>query len=101
MSIGRTCHRKSWSGTQPGRLSSRPARESPRLSRGHTQTASGPGQHGHLHTVAFGGALPATDIGAVMAGPGGRLILNGLYLLADEQHADHHNHDRTMRRTTV
>lgn len=44
----------------------------------------------NLHTVAFGAALARHDIGAVMAGPGGRLILNGLYVLAAEQHTDHH-----------
>ena len=44
----------------------------------------------NFHTVAFGGALARHDIGAVMAGPGGTLILNGLYLLAGDQHADHH-----------
>jgi len=44
----------------------------------------------NLHTVAFGAALARHDIGAVMAGPGGRLILNGLYLLDGAQHADHH-----------
>jgi Fe-S cluster assembly protein SufD len=44
----------------------------------------------NLHAVAFGAALARHDIGAVMAGPGGRLILNGLYLLAAEQHTDHH-----------
>ena len=44
----------------------------------------------NVHTVAFGAALARHDIGAVMAGPGGRLILNGLYLLDGAQHADHH-----------
>ncbi len=44
----------------------------------------------NVHTVAFGAALSRHDIGAVMAGPGGTLILNGLYLLAGTQHADHH-----------
>jgi Fe-S cluster assembly protein SufD len=44
----------------------------------------------NLHTVAFGAALARHDIGAVLAGPGGRLILNGLYLLDGAQHADHH-----------
>jgi len=44
----------------------------------------------NLHFVAFGGALARHDIGAVLAGPGGTLILNGLYLLAGAQHADHH-----------
>lgn len=44
----------------------------------------------NVHTVAFGAALSRHDIGAVMAGPAGTLILNGLYLLGGTQHADHH-----------
>jgi Fe-S cluster assembly protein SufD len=55
-----------------------------------TQTHQGRDSTVNLHTVAFGAALSRHDISAVMAGPGGRLILNGLYLLADKQHADHH-----------
>ena len=55
-----------------------------------TQTHQGRDSTVNFHTVAFGGALSRHDIGAVMAGPGGRLILNGLYLLAEKQHADHH-----------
>ena len=55
-----------------------------------TQTHQGRDSTVNLHTVAFGGALARHDIGAVMAGPGGTLILNGLYLLAGAQHADHH-----------
>ncbi len=43
-----------------------------------------------VHAVAFGAALARHDIGSVLAGPGGMLILNGLYLLAAQQHADHH-----------
>jgi len=55
-----------------------------------TQTHQGRDSTVNFHTVAFGAALARHDIGAVMAGPGGTLILNGLYLLAGEQHADHH-----------
>jgi Fe-S cluster assembly protein SufD len=55
-----------------------------------TQTRQGRDSTVHLHTVAFGAALARHDIGAVMAGPGGTLILNGLYLLGGQQHADHH-----------
>jgi Fe-S cluster assembly protein SufD len=44
----------------------------------------------NVHTVAFGGALSRHDLRGTLAGPGGYLILNGLYLLAGEQHADHH-----------
>ena len=55
-----------------------------------TQTHQGKGSTVNVHTVAFGAQLARHDIGAVMAGPGGRLILNGLYLLGGAQHADHH-----------
>src|SRR5258706_2494460 len=66
-------------------------RESPRAYHvAATQTHQGRDSTVSLHTVAFGGALARHDIGAVMAGPGGKLILNGLYLLAGAQHADHH-----------
>ena len=66
-------------------------RESPRAYHvAATQTHQGRDSIVNLHTVAFGGALARHDIGAIMGGPGGTLILNGLYLLADAQHADHH-----------
>ena len=55
-----------------------------------TQSHQGRDSTLNLHFVAFGAALARHDIGAVMAGPGGKLILNGLYLLASQQHADHH-----------
>ena len=55
-----------------------------------TQSHQGRDSTLNLHFVAFGSALARHDIGSVMAGPGGTLILNGLYLLADQQHADHH-----------
>ena len=44
----------------------------------------------NLHAVSFGAALARHDLRGTLAGPGGYLILNGLYLLAGEQHADHH-----------
>ena len=66
-------------------------RESPRAYHvAATQTHQGRDSTVNVHTVAFGGALARHDIGAVMAGPGGKLILNGLYLLDGQQHADHH-----------
>ena len=55
-----------------------------------TQSHQGRDSTLNVHFVAFGGALARHDIGSVMAGPGGTLILNGLYLLAGQQHADHH-----------
>ena len=55
-----------------------------------TQTHQSRDSTVNLHSVAFGAKLARHDIGSVMAGPGGTLILNGLYLLAGDQHADHH-----------
>jgi len=55
-----------------------------------TQTHQGRDSTVNVHAVAFGAALARHDIAAVLAGPGGTLILNGLYLLAGKQHADHH-----------
>ena len=55
-----------------------------------TQSHQGRDSTLNLHFVTFGGTLARHDIGAVMAAPGGTLILNGLYLLAGKQHADHH-----------
>ena len=42
------------------------------------------------HVVTLGAALARHDITTVLAGAGAELILNGLYLLRDDQHADHH-----------
>jgi Fe-S cluster assembly protein SufD len=55
-----------------------------------TETHQGRDSTVNLHAVAFGGVLSRHDLRSVMAGPGGTLILNGLYLLARDQHADHH-----------
>ncbi len=44
----------------------------------------------NVHAVSFGAALARHDLRGTLAAPGGYLILNGLYLLAGEQHADHH-----------
>jgi Fe-S cluster assembly protein SufD len=41
-------------------------------------------------SVALGSALARHDIGAVMGGTGGNLILNGLTLAGGRQHVDHH-----------
>jgi len=44
----------------------------------------------NVHAVSFGGALARHDLRGTLAGPGGYLILNGLYALTGDQHADHH-----------
>jgi len=44
----------------------------------------------NVHAVSFGGALARHDLRGTLAGPGGHLILNGLYALTGDQHADHH-----------
>jgi Fe-S cluster assembly protein SufD len=43
-----------------------------------------------LHPFALGAALARHDVTSVLDGPGGELLLNGLYLLGGRQHADHH-----------
>ncbi|MBI1722645.1 MAG: Fe-S cluster assembly protein SufD [Gemmatimonadetes bacterium] len=55
-----------------------------------TQSWQGQGSVLSFHPVVFGAALSRHDIGAVLDGPGGLCTLNGLYLLAGRQHADHH-----------
>jgi Fe-S cluster assembly protein SufD len=41
-------------------------------------------------SIAFGAALSRNDIVATLAGEGSGVVLDGLYLLDGEQHADHH-----------
>ena len=41
-------------------------------------------------SIALGGLLSRHDIGAVLAGTGASLILNGLSVLSGHQHVDHH-----------
>jgi Fe-S cluster assembly protein SufD len=55
-----------------------------------TDVHQGRDSRANIHAVSFGGALARHDLRGTLAGPGGYLILNGLYLLAGEQHADHH-----------
>ena len=42
------------------------------------------------HSISLGGGLVRNDINAVLDGEGGDLTLNGLYVVGDEQHVDHH-----------
>ena len=55
-----------------------------------TATHQGRDSTVNVHTVAFGAVLARHDISGVLAGSGGALILNGLYLLSGAQHTDHH-----------
>jgi Fe-S cluster assembly protein SufD len=43
-----------------------------------------------LHSMAFGGKLSRTNIHTTLAGEGAECVLNGLYLVGDEQLADHY-----------
>jgi Fe-S cluster assembly protein SufD len=43
-----------------------------------------------LHSMAFGGKLSRTNIHAALVGEGAECVLNGLYLVRDEQLADHY-----------
>jgi Fe-S cluster assembly protein SufD len=43
-----------------------------------------------LHSMAFGGKLSRTNIYTTLAGEGAECVLNGLYLVGDEQLADHY-----------
>jgi Fe-S cluster assembly protein SufD len=55
-----------------------------------THTRQGRGSTLALHPLVLGAALARHDITNVLDGPGGELLLNGLYLLGGRQHADHH-----------
>jgi Fe-S cluster assembly protein SufD len=51
---------------------------------------TGRDSHVRLHSMAFGGKLSRTNIHATLAGEGVECVLNGLYLVRDEQLADHY-----------
>ena len=55
-----------------------------------TQTHQGRDSRLVFTTVALGSGLMRHDINAVLDGTGGFLVLNGLSVLGDRQHADHH-----------
>jgi Fe-S cluster assembly protein SufD len=55
-----------------------------------TEVHQGRDSIANVHAVSFGGALARHDLRGTLAGPGGYLILNGLYALTGDQHADHH-----------
>jgi len=55
-----------------------------------THTLQGPDSVVRFHPIVFGAALTRHDIVSVLDGRGAELVLNGLYLLAGTQHADHH-----------
>ena len=55
-----------------------------------TQAHQGRDSIVNLHAVAFGAALARHDLRAALDGPGAYAVLNGLYLVAGQQHVDHH-----------
>ncbi len=55
-----------------------------------THTHQGRDATVHLHPVVLGSAFTRHDIGVVLDGENGTAMLNGLYVLGDKQHADHH-----------
>jgi Fe-S cluster assembly protein SufD len=52
--------------------------------------SAGRDSHVRLHSMAFGAKLSRTNIHAMLAGEGAECVLNGLYLVSDEQLADHY-----------
>lgn len=66
-------------------------RESPKaIHIAATHTHQGRDAIVHLHPVVLGALLTRHDIGVVMNGENGLSVLNGLYVLGERQHADHH-----------
>jgi Fe-S cluster assembly protein SufD len=57
---------------------------------GTLAVSAGRDSHVRLHSMAFGGKLSRTNIQATLAGEGAECVLNGLYLVRDEQLADHY-----------
>ncbi len=45
--------------------------------------------HLRSHVITTGAALSRTDLSVVLDGPGADCVANGLYVLNDDQHADH------------
>jgi len=46
------------------------------------------------YSFAFGGGITRIDVNADLVGPGGNVILNGLFMVNDNQHIDHHTRVR-------
>jgi Fe-S cluster assembly protein SufD len=57
---------------------------------GTLAVSAGRDSHVRLHSMAFGGKLSRTNIHTTLAGEGVECVLNGLYLVGDEQLADHY-----------
>ena len=55
-----------------------------------TESRQGRDSTVNLHLVAFGSALARHDLRTRLEGAGATALLNGLYLLRDQQHVDHH-----------
>lgn len=53
------------------------------------------------HSISLGGALVRNDINSVLDGEGGECTLNGLYMVAGQQHVDNHTRiDHAKRHCT-
>lgn len=57
---------------------------------GHLQVVQHENAQVSSHSVSIGGSLVRNDISAVMDGPGGDLLMNGLFVTGDTQHVDNH-----------
>jgi Fe-S cluster assembly protein SufD len=55
-----------------------------------THTHQGRDATVHVHPVVLGAMLSRHDIGVVLNGENGLAVLNGLYVLENKQHVDHH-----------
>lgn len=46
------------------------------------------------YSFAFGGGITRIDVNADLIGPGGNIIMNGLFMVNENQHIDHHTRVR-------
>jgi len=53
------------------------------------------------YSFAFGGGITRIDVNADLVGPGSSVVLNGLFMVSDNQHMDHHTRVRHRVGRTV
>ncbi|MDH3640388.1 MAG: Fe-S cluster assembly protein SufD, partial [Gammaproteobacteria bacterium] len=46
------------------------------------------------YSFAFGGGITRIDVNADLVGPGGNIVMNGLFMVNENQHIDHHTRVR-------